>query len=133
MFLPFQNGTVQCEAIVCPPLECPDGFIAAYVAGECCKKCQREYPHTQTPPTSSSMHSSTPCCQSCLFLPSHSHIRAHTHRSKRYYSRAFHLTPPQGCLTTDHISPLLSYMLTVSPEVSSCTYTYPNKLFTSRQ
>ncbi|XP_017340122.1 protein kinase C-binding protein NELL2 [Ictalurus punctatus] len=34
------NGTVQCEAIVCPPLECPDGSIAAYVAGECCKKCQ---------------------------------------------------------------------------------------------
>ncbi|KAG7324097.1 hypothetical protein KOW79_012113 [Hemibagrus wyckioides] len=34
------NGTVQCEAMVCPPLECPDGSIAAYVAGECCKKCQ---------------------------------------------------------------------------------------------
>lgn len=34
------NGTVQCETIVCPPLECPDGSVPAYVAGECCKKCQ---------------------------------------------------------------------------------------------
>uniref|UniRef100_A0A3B1JUG4 Neural EGFL like 2 n=1 Tax=Astyanax mexicanus TaxID=7994 RepID=A0A3B1JUG4_ASTMX len=35
-----KNGTVQCETIVCPPLECPDGSVPAYVAGECCKKCQ---------------------------------------------------------------------------------------------
>ncbi|XP_026856844.2 protein kinase C-binding protein NELL2 isoform X1 [Electrophorus electricus] len=34
------NGTVQCETLVCPPLECPDGSIPAYVAGQCCKKCQ---------------------------------------------------------------------------------------------
>lgn len=34
------NGTVQCETIVCSPLECPDGSVPAYVTGECCKKCQ---------------------------------------------------------------------------------------------
>ncbi|TSK13402.1 Protein kinase C-binding protein NELL2 [Bagarius yarrelli] len=34
------NGTVQCEAIACSHLQCPDGSIAAYMAGECCKKCQ---------------------------------------------------------------------------------------------
>lgn len=67
-----------------------------------------------------------------FFFP-HTPTYVHTHRNWRYYSSAFHLTPPQGCLTTDHISQLLSYMLTVSPVVSSRTYTYPNKLFTSWQ
>lgn len=98
--------------------------------------------YTQTP-LIAGMCTFTPFCQSCLFLPSHPHTtqthkhmhthHTHSYRYYRYCSNAFHCSPPQGCLTTDHISLLLSYMLTMSPEVSSSTYTYPNKLFTSRQ
>ncbi|XP_006633684.2 protein kinase C-binding protein NELL2 [Lepisosteus oculatus] len=35
------NGTVQCETLFCPPLQCSSGFSPTYVKGECCKKCQR--------------------------------------------------------------------------------------------
>lgn len=38
-----QNGTVQCEAISCPPPQCPAGTAPAYVKGACCKECQREW------------------------------------------------------------------------------------------
>uniref|UniRef100_A0A8C4HEA6 Neural EGFL like 2a n=1 Tax=Dicentrarchus labrax TaxID=13489 RepID=A0A8C4HEA6_DICLA len=34
------NGTVQCEAISCPPPQCPTGTAPAYVQGACCKECQ---------------------------------------------------------------------------------------------
>ncbi|MBN3317000.1 NELL2 protein, partial [Atractosteus spatula] len=37
----FLNGTVQCETLFCPPLQCSSGFSPAYVKGVCCKKCQR--------------------------------------------------------------------------------------------
>lgn len=40
---PDQNGTVQCEAISCPPPQCPAGTAPAYVKGACCKECQREW------------------------------------------------------------------------------------------
>lgn len=50
---PHQNGTVQCEAISCPPPQCPAGTAAAYVKGACCKECQREWStlNLVTPPT----------------------------------------------------------------------------------
>ncbi|CAG5957755.1 unnamed protein product [Menidia menidia] len=35
-----KNGTVQCEAISCPPPQCPAGTVPAYVKGACCKECQ---------------------------------------------------------------------------------------------
>ncbi|XP_013876273.1 protein kinase C-binding protein NELL2a isoform X1 [Austrofundulus limnaeus] len=34
-----QNGTVQCDAISCPPPQCPAGTAPAYVKGACCKEC----------------------------------------------------------------------------------------------
>ncbi|KAM9854079.1 protein kinase C-binding protein NELL2a [Aulostomus maculatus] len=34
------NGTVLCEAISCPPPQCPAGTVPAYVKGACCKECQ---------------------------------------------------------------------------------------------
>ncbi|ROI37162.1 Protein kinase C-binding protein NELL2 [Anabarilius grahami] len=34
------NGTVRCEKILCPLLECPDGTAPGYVSGTCCKECQ---------------------------------------------------------------------------------------------
>uniref|UniRef100_A0A672SKA4 Neural EGFL like 2 n=1 Tax=Sinocyclocheilus grahami TaxID=75366 RepID=A0A672SKA4_SINGR len=34
------NGTVRCEKILCPLLECPDGTTPGYVTGTCCKECQ---------------------------------------------------------------------------------------------
>ncbi|KAM3870175.1 protein kinase C-binding protein NELL2a [Diretmus argenteus] len=34
------NGTVQCEAISCPPPQCPSGTVPAYIKGACCKECQ---------------------------------------------------------------------------------------------
>ncbi|XP_073687375.1 protein kinase C-binding protein NELL2a [Garra rufa] len=34
------NGTVRCEKILCPLLDCPDGTTPAYVTGTCCKECQ---------------------------------------------------------------------------------------------
>ncbi|TKS73682.1 Protein kinase C-binding protein NELL2 NEL-like protein 2 [Collichthys lucidus] len=37
-----KNGTVQCEAISCPPPQCPVGTVPAYVKGACCKECQQE-------------------------------------------------------------------------------------------
>lgn len=40
-----QNGTVRCEKILCPSLDCPDGTAAAYVSGSCCKECQCKYTH----------------------------------------------------------------------------------------
>uniref|UniRef100_A0A8D3DM86 Neural EGFL like 2 n=1 Tax=Scophthalmus maximus TaxID=52904 RepID=A0A8D3DM86_SCOMX len=36
------NGTVQCEAISCPPPQCPVATVPAYIKGACCKECQRE-------------------------------------------------------------------------------------------
>lgn len=40
---PHQNGTVQCEAISCPPPQCLPGTVPAYVKSACCKECQREW------------------------------------------------------------------------------------------
>uniref|UniRef100_A0AAQ4RLB6 Neural EGFL like 2 n=1 Tax=Gasterosteus aculeatus aculeatus TaxID=481459 RepID=A0AAQ4RLB6_GASAC len=34
------NGTVQCEAVSCPPSQCLAGSAPAYVKGACCKECQ---------------------------------------------------------------------------------------------
>uniref|UniRef100_A0A673KF19 Protein kinase C-binding protein NELL2-like n=1 Tax=Sinocyclocheilus rhinocerous TaxID=307959 RepID=A0A673KF19_9TELE len=34
------NGTVRCDKILCPLLECPDGTTPGYVTGTCCKECQ---------------------------------------------------------------------------------------------
>ncbi|RVE71578.1 hypothetical protein OJAV_G00053320 [Oryzias javanicus] len=34
------NGTVHCEAISCPPPQCPAGTAPAYIKGACCKECQ---------------------------------------------------------------------------------------------
>ncbi|NXT60296.1 NEL protein, partial [Chaetops frenatus] len=34
------NGTVQCEALICPLAECPLNSALAYVDGKCCKECQ---------------------------------------------------------------------------------------------
>lgn len=47
-----QNGSVQCEAISCPPPQCPAGTAPAYVKGACCKECQREW-STLDPPSPS--------------------------------------------------------------------------------
>lgn len=81
-----QNGTVQCEAISCPPPQCPAGTAPAYVKGACCKECQREW---------STLNLST--------LP-HSHNHGHnceqtrTHNSNTTSTIRFraHITPPQG-------------------------------------
>lgn len=56
----------------------------------------------------------------------HSHAHTHTHTLSLQ-------PPPQCCLTTDHTLVLLSYTHTPSPEVSSCTFTYSNKLFITSQ
>ncbi|XP_068789954.1 protein kinase C-binding protein NELL2 isoform X3 [Struthio camelus] len=34
------NGTVQCEALICPFSDCPLNSALAYVDGKCCKECQ---------------------------------------------------------------------------------------------
>ncbi|XP_074840172.1 protein kinase C-binding protein NELL2 isoform X1 [Carettochelys insculpta] len=34
------NGTVQCEALICPLSDCLLNFAPAYVDGKCCKECQ---------------------------------------------------------------------------------------------
>ncbi|MGH0176834.1 UNVERIFIED_CONTAM: hypothetical protein FKN15_073777 [Acipenser sinensis] len=34
------NGTVQCETLICPPLQCAPDSVLAYVNGACCKECQ---------------------------------------------------------------------------------------------
>ncbi|XP_066039225.1 protein kinase C-binding protein NELL2 [Chamaea fasciata] len=34
------NGTVQCEALICPLADCPLNSALAYVDGKCCKECQ---------------------------------------------------------------------------------------------
>uniref|UniRef100_A0A8B9ELY0 Neural EGFL like 2 n=1 Tax=Anser cygnoides TaxID=8845 RepID=A0A8B9ELY0_ANSCY len=34
------NGTVQCEALICPLSDCPINSALAYVDGKCCKECQ---------------------------------------------------------------------------------------------
>ncbi|NWH57309.1 NEL protein, partial [Geococcyx californianus] len=34
------NGTVQCEALICPHSDCPLNSALAYVDGKCCKECQ---------------------------------------------------------------------------------------------
>ncbi|XP_031439105.1 protein kinase C-binding protein NELL2 [Clupea harengus] len=34
------NGTVQCEAIFCPPPQCPPDTAPAYMPAACCKECQ---------------------------------------------------------------------------------------------
>ncbi|RXN01372.1 hypothetical protein EOD39_6988 [Acipenser ruthenus] len=35
-----KNGTVQCETLICPPLQCAPDSVLAYVNGACCKECQ---------------------------------------------------------------------------------------------
>ncbi|OXB76709.1 UNVERIFIED_CONTAM: hypothetical protein H355_000257 [Colinus virginianus] len=35
-----KNGTVQCEALICPLSDCPLNSALAYVDGKCCKECQ---------------------------------------------------------------------------------------------
>lgn len=82
----YQNGTVQCEAISCPPPQCPAGTAPAYVKGACCKECQREW---------STLNLST-------LLHSHNHghncAQTRTHNSKTTSITRFraHITPPQG-------------------------------------
>uniref|UniRef100_U3IV08 Protein kinase C-binding protein NELL2 n=1 Tax=Anas platyrhynchos platyrhynchos TaxID=8840 RepID=U3IV08_ANAPP len=34
------NGTVQCEALICPLSDCPINSALTYVDGKCCKECQ---------------------------------------------------------------------------------------------
>ncbi|XP_053111316.1 protein kinase C-binding protein NELL2 isoform X3 [Hemicordylus capensis] len=34
------NGTIQCEALICPLSDCPFNSAPAYVDGKCCKECQ---------------------------------------------------------------------------------------------
>ncbi|XP_058841730.1 protein kinase C-binding protein NELL2-like isoform X2 [Acipenser ruthenus] len=34
------NGTVQCETLICPPLQCAPDSVLAYVSEACCKECQ---------------------------------------------------------------------------------------------
>uniref|UniRef100_A0A7M4FWM6 Neural EGFL like 2 n=1 Tax=Crocodylus porosus TaxID=8502 RepID=A0A7M4FWM6_CROPO len=36
------NGTVQCEALICPFSDCALNSAPAYVDGKCCKECQRK-------------------------------------------------------------------------------------------
>lgn len=87
-FVSFQqNGTVLCEAISCPPPQCPAGTAPAYVKGACCKECQREW---------STLNLST-------LLHSYNHGRSwctntHTQNSNTSSTTRFrtHVTPPQG-------------------------------------
>ncbi|TRY56255.1 hypothetical protein DNTS_028374, partial [Danionella cerebrum] len=34
------NGTVHCERVECPQLECQDGLTPTYVTGTCCRECK---------------------------------------------------------------------------------------------
>ncbi|XP_077194744.1 protein kinase C-binding protein NELL2 isoform X4 [Paroedura picta] len=34
------NGSIQCEALICPLTECPPNSAPTYVGGKCCKECQ---------------------------------------------------------------------------------------------
>ncbi|XP_048356264.1 protein kinase C-binding protein NELL2 [Sphaerodactylus townsendi] len=34
------NGSIQCEALICPLTDCPLNSAPAYVDGKCCKECQ---------------------------------------------------------------------------------------------
>ncbi|KAF7246443.1 Protein NEL [Varanus komodoensis] len=36
------NGTIQCEALICPHFDCLHNSAPAYVDGKCCKECQHE-------------------------------------------------------------------------------------------
>ncbi|KAH0616621.1 hypothetical protein JD844_027877 [Phrynosoma platyrhinos] len=36
------NGTIQCEALICPLSDCPQNSAPGYVDGKCCKECQRK-------------------------------------------------------------------------------------------
>lgn len=84
-----QNGTVQCEAISCPPPQCPAGTAPAYVKGACCKECQREWT-TLNP---------------AALLHSHNHRSACIQTTKSTSAAAgFSVSPllhPRGCLTID--------------------------------
>lgn len=40
MLFAFQNGTIQCETLVCPAPDCPPKSAPAYVDGKCCKECK---------------------------------------------------------------------------------------------
>lgn len=123
-----QNGTVQCEAISCPPPQCPAGTAPAYVKGACCKECQREW---------STLN---------LIAPLHSYNREHN-RAQTHFSLS-HATPKQpplapdleratrlhkGCLTIDQgLAALLSYLLTCLLRwARPFAYTWTNQLFTS--
>ncbi|XP_060100930.1 protein kinase C-binding protein NELL2 isoform X4 [Heteronotia binoei] len=34
------NGSIQCEALICPVTDCPPNSAPTYVDGKCCKECQ---------------------------------------------------------------------------------------------
>ena len=38
-----QNGTIQCETLICPNPDCPLKSAPAYVDGKCCKECKCEH------------------------------------------------------------------------------------------
>lgn len=50
------RARVQCDAVVCPPLNCPAELQAAAAAGQCCGRCQLPVP----PPAASLALSSEP-------------------------------------------------------------------------
>lgn len=118
-----QNGTVQCEAISCPPPQCPAGTAPAYVKGACCKECQREW--------------STLNLVTLLHSYNHGHNCAKTHTTAKQPP-----SPPdiehasrlhKGCMTIDQgFAVLLSYLQTCLLRwVHPFAYTWTNQLFTS--
>lgn len=126
MFLCFllllQNGTVQCEAISCPPPQCPVGTAPTYVRGACCKECQRKR--------------STLDLRTFLHLWNYGHTNTLTDITARNgppadweHTRRLH----KGCLTIDQGSTvLLSYLLTCPLRwAHPFAYTWTNQLFTS--
>ena len=86
---PHQNGTVQCEAISCPPPQCPAGTVPAYVKGACCKECQREWSTLNLVTLLHSYNHGHNCTQT----------RTHARNSKTSTNTTrfrAHITPPPG-------------------------------------
>lgn len=88
-FCSHQNGTVHCEAISCPPPQCPAGTAPAYIKGACCKECQRKW---GAPNFSTFPH----------FLESQTLLHTHKHTLSSTTTSAADLehtqTPPPGLL-----------------------------------
>uniref|UniRef100_A0A673KBS0 NEL-like protein 2 n=1 Tax=Sinocyclocheilus rhinocerous TaxID=307959 RepID=A0A673KBS0_9TELE len=79
------NGTVRCDKILCPLLECPDGTTPGYVTGTCCKECQCEYKHTHARTHThtynykyTNVHTHTQLHTLHTHPCTHSHIQMHT-------------------------------------------------------